>query len=313
MSPKSPEIDSKTLLCFSEIAALSYYLNNKNELKERSEKLEKNGYFMLEASLRPAPRWQSFKFDSFQAVCVQHEHTLIISYSGTNPKRLADLTIDSGIYNICLTPTGGKTLRQMIARQREGKTWTNWSWQLWNNLWLVAGIPIRGLAGRLIFALEYFDRQVKQMGNKYDEIITVGHSLGGFVAAHVAYRNGITAHTFDSAPGLKYSLVGHYEEIELEKANQIINHRHVDDPISGYYRNKNSPYPYGHLGWIYNWTVNADYKEKVCKGQYYNSPSCKCLEYKGLYCHDIEVLQATNFDQKYCTGAVRAPVNLKYW
>jgi len=295
-------IDSASVYRYAKIAQLVYYVNDVNERDKRTTELAQLGCNVDLGSIRSETSWKSFKFDAFQAVCVTYGDKLIVAYRGTNNKRVEDLTTDAGIINICSTPTSGAMLRSLIERATGKKTWNNWFRSTFIPMIPVPVIPtaissvhIDGLGGRLLLAIEYYNNSVNPRRNQFSEIIVVGHSLGGLIASYVAYKNDTIAHTFDSAPGVKYTLEENYRNVDGDKASKIFNHRIIGDPISGPPGMLNDRgFPYGHMGCIFNW----------------KSPN-KC---SGFDCHNLDLLINTQFDEsQYLEASAEAPTTNFFW
>ncbi|MCG9886616.1 MAG: hypothetical protein MH825_13815 [Cyanobacteria bacterium] len=295
-------IDSASVYRYAKIAQLAYYINDESERGRRADELAQLGCNVDFGSVRSETSWKSFKFDAFQAICATYNDKLVVAYRGTNNKRVEDLTVDAGIINVCSTPTSGAMLRSLIERATGKKTWSNWFRSTSIRMISVPGIPgqissihIDGLAGRLLLALEYYNNSVSPRRNQFGEIVVVGHSLGGLIASHVAYKNDAIAHAFDSAPGVKYTLAENSQNVDGRKASKIFNHRTVGDPISGPPGMLNDQgYPYGHMGHIFNW----------------KSPNT-C---SGFGCHDLIKLIDTQFDHsRYLEGSAEAPTTGFFW
>lgn len=238
-------MDFQEVYRYAKIAKLAYLVNNQNdELQNALEELSQLGCQLVEGSIRSEQTW--YAIDCFQAVCVEYEGKLVVSYRGTNSKRVEDLGVDGAIINLGATASSGASLREY----RKGSILGYLSGGF-------AGPLLVGISGRIDLAMEYFSR-FKNSSNK--EIIVVGHSLGGFLASYVACQQNTTAYTFDSAPCAKYAIfddADHYareHNADPDRFNRIYNFRIENDPISGpvFMIPSDSPFPLGHMGRIIN-------------------------------------------------------------
>jgi len=259
---------SQNVYPYAKIARLAYLVNNQNdELQNALRELSELDCHLVEGSIRPEQ--PLFAMDCFQAVCVEHKGDLVVSYRGTNNKRMEDIGVDGAIINLGATPTSGAFLRQyrnssdtLIEKPSVG---------------FAAGPLLVGISGRIDLAMEYFST-IRNSSNK--NTVVVGHSLGGFLASYVAYQQNTAAYTFNSAPCAKYAIFdgpAHYAEkysADPDRFNRILNFRIEDDPISGppLMFPDNSSFPLGHMGTIFNL-----------------SPIRACNKLS-LECHDLKLL-----------------------
>lgn len=249
-----------------------------------------------------------------QAVCVEHNSQksgkeLIVAYRGS--ANTPDWVADVGIANACLTSTGAAAVRVVIERLINEKTRKNWL--LYKDLveeWGIFAVPAHQLGVRIVQSLMYFDKFVKPKASDYQRVVVVGHSLGAFLASHVAYKNNLFAYAFDGPPGVKYSLVRSVNEVDKDKANKILNHRLGSDPVScpgwnilnleidpaedNFMLDVNG-FPYGHMGFIANWKQKGE------------------IALHGWDNHALSELIKTEFDSNYLLGASQASTTSYYF
>ncbi|MEM8614233.1 MAG: alpha/beta hydrolase [Cyanobacteria bacterium P01_H01_bin.105] len=259
--------DNDALIRYATIAQAVYELDDNPDAAHTKvrNKLNPLGCKLLEGSIRTDKR-----FDGLQAMCVTHSKDknpnsmvvdeLIVAYRGTNAK--TDFVVDAGIGATLASPVSDNIVRNMIDREIKGKkTWVTFASMG------VGKVTFSGqVGGRLVNAMKYFQDNVTDF-QKYPKITIVGHSLGGYIAACVAYWaretywQNIYGHTFNGAPGAKYALVASDDECDRNIANRIINHRIIGDSVSGPPEPIGTDlegYPYAHLGYIYNWRPLVD-------------------------------------------------------
>lgn len=314
------DINSRDLLAYAKIAR---YVATDN----LSGELYFEGCKVLDSAKQIANRGPSFQdiMDYsphsawfIQAVCVEYDKEvsgkeLVVAYRGSS--NVQDWTADVGIANVCLTPTGAEAVRVAIERFTGDLTWWNFAeFTALIGAWGINGVPACLLAMRLAQSLKYFEKVVIPLKSSYQKVVVVGHSLGAFLASHVAYKNALCAYAFDGPPGVKYTLVKSKNEIVQEKANQIFNHRLKKDPVSCVGLNTlnilgisdlelekddfmldSKGFPYGHIGYITNWEKNTE--ETLV----------------GWKNHDLDQLILTNFDNDFCLGTSLASTTEFYW
>lgn len=209
---------------------------------------------------------ETWLLDGLQAMCVSVQAAdgsseLIVAYRGTNIANPADLIVDGGVAFALCSFTGDNIVRAILSQGKD-KTTQSALVKVAERATLVGQI-----ARRLVNAREYYQEKASQLNfEQYEKITIVGHSLGGLIAAHVAYwanehyQRAVHCHTFNAAPGAKYTLVDSDIKCDHTITNRIINHRMIGDSVS-------SPplpglslggtdaegFPYAHLGYIYNW------------------------------------------------------------
>jgi len=200
--------------------------------------------------------------DGLQAMCVAYPQgttqEMIVAYRGTEKTNPADLITDGGVISVLTSLSSDNIIRTLIYREMVEKTWANAAVAA-----AAKGTLAGQIGGRLVNSMKYYQQQAEQLDFKqYSKITIVGHSLGGLIAACVAYwaretyGQNIYAHTFNAAPGAKYALVEGKDQCDRHIANRIINHRILEDIVSGPplpIGTDHEGFPYAHLGYIYNW------------------------------------------------------------
>jgi hypothetical protein len=243
-SAPDPQLES----CAAVVAEEVYSVDQGMALPEVEQQLSAIGAQLIAGTTVDAS-WTN-GFQAMTVLCA--DGALMIGYRGTQAP--ADAVVDLGVINAMATPTGGLAIRLQVERARGEKTWANWAGTL-----LDTGSFASALAGRLVSALDYYDKIVAQYG-KGRRIVVAGHSLGGFLASYVAYSYGEAAFTFNSAPGAKYVLFRSASEIDPTLANAIVNDRMIGDPVSGApFTLDSQGFPYGHLGQVSNWIPTKSY------------------------------------------------------
>lgn len=279
-------------------AALAAYLDEDLAIKQ----LQPLGCELLEASVR-ADSWGT---DGLRAMCIQYgageTQEMIVAFRGTDTSNPADLITDGGVVSAMISGIGDEIVRAVVARGVGQTTWKNALSTTLTGRTLAAQI-----GGRLVNAIQYYQEQARPQQldfNQYSKITVVGHSLGGLIAAHVAYwanrdQAPVYCHTFNTAPGVKYTLVASPDQCDRTIASRIINHRIIGDsvsyapaPIGG----DSQGFPYGHMGFIYNWRpLTADTLTSIAV-------------------HSLErFIDDLQFDTQHLAGVASAPVSDVYW
>ena len=247
-------IDRDALIRYATLAQAAYTLDT------AADAVQKVGCTLISSSTRD----DVWFLDGLQAICATHTQDgateLIVAYRGTEKTNPADLIVDGGIVRTMISFTGDDMIRAVIEHDMVKKTIKNTAVST-----AAKGLLAGRIANRLVNAMKYYQAQVESDDlnfDDYSQITIVGHSLGGVIAAHVAYwarktyEQEIYCHTFNSAPGAKYSLVESADQCDPEIANRIINHRILGDSVSGPpdpLGTDEHGFPYGHIGYIFNW------------------------------------------------------------
>jgi hypothetical protein len=272
-------------LRYAKIADLVYLINDTQNNLHIYDYLARSNCLLDETSIQ-----KSIWKNGFQAICVECPTTygkeLVVAFRGAASP--VEFMVDMEFINHIATPAGGAGVNALLYPDTP-KISLNWAPSVTTTSW-----QVKEVASRITLAFEYYNRFVAGRIHEYNRVIIVGHSLGGLLATHVAYQKNVIAHTFNTAPGAKYTLVTHKDEVNLAKAIRIHNHRIIGDfvsqpPTVGNYNG----YPYGHLGVMYNW--------KSVHQQY------------GLSIHCMQSFYDMGFAEDYLSGTSAAPTNSLFW
>ncbi|MBX2862177.1 MAG: alpha/beta hydrolase [Leptolyngbyaceae cyanobacterium MAG.088] len=309
--------EPEALIRYATIAQAVY------DLESANQQLESLDCELIDESER-ADTWF---LDGLQAMCVRYPKggtdELILAYRGTDKFNPADLITDGSIGRMLVSFSGDDIARAVIRSAMEEKIPLNADEIIEKTLrdvaedvavYLAEKVTLAGqIAGRLVNAMKYYEEKADNLDfGQYRKITVVGHSLGGLIAAHVAYwanvqyEREIHCHTFNSAPGAKYTsmdedgnLVYGDGQYNPDIANRIINHRIIGDSVSGLplpIGADEEGFPYAHLGYIYNWRpFEAD-------------------SYTSIAVHSLEqFIQDLKFETEHLVGIAPAPVGTVYW
>ncbi|NMF86682.1 alpha/beta hydrolase [Nodosilinea sp. P-1105] len=304
--------DPQALIRYATIAQAVYY-----DPQSAAQQLKSLSCELIDES----ERVDTWFLDGLQAMCVRYSQggtdELIVAYRGTEKTNPADLITDGGIGGMLASFSGDDIIRAVIRSEMAVDMQQSVAVSAAAKVTFVGQI-----AGRLVNAMKYYEEKACHLNfGQYQKITVVGHSLGGMIAAHVAYwanvkyaPDKIHCHTFNAAPGAKYTSMDAEGNIvygkiygDMDKdsqhnppiANRIINHRIIGDIVSGLplpIGTDEEGFPYAHLGYIYNWRpFEAD-------------------SYTSIAVHFLErFIEDLKFETEHLVGIAPAPVGTIYW